>query len=99
MPKITLLSTGEVHEVPAETSFLEFCEQNDIDHDFGCTVGSCGTCHLVIAQGGENVQPITEEEADTLFMVTEEDGARLGCQLVVSGDITIRPAKDRDAAH
>ncbi len=96
MPKITLLKNGEVYEVASGTSFLEFCEENDIEQDFGCTVGSCGTCRLVLAQGAENVQPITEEEADTLFMVTEEEGARLGCQLVVNGDISVRPASDRD---
>ena len=90
------MKTDEVYEVPEGTSFLEFCEQNDIDHDFGCTVGSCGTCHLVLEAGADNVQPITEEEADTLFMVTEEDNARLGCQIVVSGDISVRPGTDRD---
>ena len=96
MPKIIFLKTGEVHEVPSGTSFLEFCEANDLPQAFGCTVGSCGTCRLVLEEGGENVQPITEEEEDTLFMVTSEDNARLGCQLIVNGDIALRPAADRD---
>lgn len=96
MPKITFLTTGEVHEVPSGTSFLEFCEANDAPHDFGCTVGSCGTCRLVLEEGADNVQPITEEEQDTLDMVTDEPGARLGCQMIVYGDVALRPARDRD---
>lgn len=96
MPKVTFLKTGDVYEVPVGASLLEFCEANDAPHDFGCTVGSCGTCRLVLEVGAENVQPITEEEEDTLFMVTDEPAARLGCQLIVNGDIALRPAADRD---
>jgi hypothetical protein len=29
-------------------------------------------------------------------MVTDEKGARLGCQLTILGDIAIRPARDID---
>ena len=96
MPKITFLATGEVYEAAEGTPFLEVCEANNAPHDFGCTVGSCGTCRLVLEQGADNVQPPTEEELDTLYMVTTEEGARLGCQLIVSGDISVRPATDRD---
>jgi adenylate cyclase len=96
MPKITFLTTGETYEVSPGTSFLDFCQENDMPHDFGCTVGSCGTCRLVLVEGAGNVQPITEEEADTLFMVTHERGARLGCQLIVNGDIAVRKAADHD---
>ena len=96
MPKITFLRNGETYEVPVGTSFLEFCQSHDVPHDFGCTVGSCGTCRLVLVEGADNVQPIDDEEADTLFMVTDEKGARLGCQMIVYGDIALRPAVDRD---
>ncbi len=96
MPRITFLTSGATHEVPAGTSFLDFCQENETPHEFGCTVGSCGTCRLVLEEGADHVNPITEEEQDTLFMVTHEEGARLGCQLVVNGDITLRPAKDKD---
>lgn len=92
MPKITFIKTGQTFEVPAGTSFLEFCQENDAPHDFGCTVGSCGTCALVLESGAENVQPIDDEESETLEMVTNEAGARLGCQMIVNGDIALRPA-------
>jgi|SRR5688572_33506713 adenylate cyclase len=96
MPKITFLKTGQTFEVPAGTSFLAFCQEHDAPHDFGCTVGSCGTCRSVLEQGAGNVNPITESEQDTLDMVTDEKGARLGCQLTIHGDIAIRPARDID---
>jgi len=90
MPIITFAKTGETHEIEAGGSFLDFCQANDLPHDFGCTVGSCGTCCLVLEAGVENVQPIDDEERETVEMCTAEPGARLGCQMKVNGDITVR---------
>jgi ferredoxin len=90
MPKITLLSNGKTYEVQPGTSFLAFCQETDAPHDFGCTVGSCGTCRLVLVKGTENVNQPTGEELETVEMCTDVDGARLGCQLIVRGDVTIR---------
>ena len=92
MPKITFLKTGTTVEVPAGTNYLEYCQENDMPQDFGCTVGSCGTCTIVLDAGGENIQAITEDESETVEMCTDEAGARLGCMLVVNGDISLRPA-------
>lgn len=91
MPRITFLKTGQSFEVPAGTSYLEFCQTNEVPQDFGCTVGSCGTCCLVLEEGADHVQPLSDEERETVEMVTDEEG-RLGCQLVVNGDISLRPA-------
>jgi ferredoxin len=92
MPKLTFSKTGQTFEVPAESSFLEFCQENDAPHDFGCTVGSCGTCILVFDSGAENVNPMSQDEKETVEMTTSREGARLGCQLRIFGDIAIRPA-------
>jgi 2Fe-2S ferredoxin len=92
MPKITFLRTGETFDVPAGTRFLDFCQENNAPHDFGCTVGSCGTCVLVLEQGADQIQPIDDEERETVEMCTDEPGARLGCQMIVNGDISLRPA-------
>lgn len=92
MPKITFAATGESHEVPIGTSYLEFCRAHNVPQDFGCTVGSCGTCRLEILEGAENVNASTEDERETVEMCTDVEGARLGCQLVVQGDITVRAA-------
>jgi len=90
MPKITLLRNGKTYEVPTGTSFLDFCVDQQAPHDFGCTAGSCGTCVSVLEQGAGNVNPITPDELETIGMCTTVKGARLGCQLKVLGDITVR---------
>jgi ferredoxin len=91
MPKLTFLKTGQSFEVPAGSSFLDFCQTNAAPHDFGCTVGSCGTCILRIEQGDRNVNPISGAERETVEMCTEIAGARLGCQLKIHGDVALRP--------
>lgn len=91
MPKLTFLATGQTFEVAPGTSFLDFCQKNNAPHDFGCTVGSCGTCRCVIEQGAEHVNPISAEEQETVEMCTDVPGARLGCQLKIQGDVALRP--------
>lgn len=91
MPKLTFQKTGESFEVPVGTSFLEFCQANEAPHEFGCTVGSCGTCVLVFGSGAGNVNPVSSEELETIEMCTDVKGARLGCQLKILGDIAIKP--------
>lgn len=92
MPRITFSHVSLDFEVPQDASFLEFCREHDAPQEFGCTVGSCGTCCIVIEQGAEHLAPVTDEERETIEMVTDEEGARLGCQMVVTGDLTLRPA-------
>lgn len=91
MPKLTFSKTGQTYDVPAGTSFLEFCQTHDAPHDFGCTVGSCGTCVLRIEAGVGNVNPISRDERETVEMCTAVEGARLGCQLTILGDVAVRP--------
>ena len=91
MPKLTFLDTTKTYDVPAGASFLQVAQEHG-EHDFGCTVGSCGTCRLEVVEGAAHVPPITAAERETVEMCTAVEGARLGCQLRVNGDIAIRPA-------
>jgi ferredoxin len=93
MPKLTYADTGESFEVPAGTNLLEFCQENTVPQDFGCTVGSCGTCRVVVVSGAENLNPAGDEELETVEMCTDEAGVRLGCQLVIGGDVTLKAAE------
>ena len=93
MPKITFAASGKTYEVPQGKSFLDFCEENSADHPFGCTQGICGTCCAEILSGAENLNQPTEEELETIRSVSGLEGARLGCQLKINGDITIRPVE------
>lgn len=91
MPKLTFLKSNQVFEVPAGTSFLEFCEDHPGLHDFGCQVGSCGTCVLTFGAGATNVNPPSKDELETIEMCTDVSGARLGCQLTIQGDCSVKP--------
>ncbi len=89
MPTITF--NGEAFEAPEGGSYLELAQNLGIPHEFGCTVGSCGVCRCEVIEGSDNVQPASDEERETLEMVTDHENARLGCQLKVTGDISVRP--------
>lgn len=91
MPKITFLKTGDTAEVEPGTRFLDHCQSTDAPHRFGCTVGSCGTCILEIVEGAENVNAIEDEERETVEQFTDHKSARLGCQLTINGDVSIKP--------
>ena len=90
MPKIRFLDDNTEAEVAAATPLLDHCLTNDAPIDFGCTVGRCGTCRVVVEEGAEQVNPLGDEERETLELATDHAGARLACQLVVNGDIALR---------
>lgn len=91
MPKLTYLPTGQTYDVPAGTRYIDFCGKEDLPQPFGCTVGSCGTCCVAVERGGEGLDMPSTDELDTVGMCTSQAGARLGCQLVIRGDIALRP--------
>ena len=89
MPKLTFVKHNQTFDVETGTRFLDFCEEHPGLHEFGCQAGSCGTCVLTIKAGADHVNPPSRDEKDTLEMCTEVQGARLGCQLVIGGDVAI----------
>jgi len=51
---------------------------------------ACTTCHVILKDGEENLSEQQEEEADELDSAPGLTmHSRLGCQAVVSGDLTI----------
>lgn len=91
MPKLTYLPTGQTYEIPSGARYVDFCGKQDLPQPFGCTVGSCGTCVVAIESGAANVDPASADERDTIEMATDVPNARLGCQLVIRGDVALRP--------
>jgi 2Fe-2S ferredoxin len=49
----------------------------------------CGECFVEIRTGAENCSPVEEQEKETLANTDRPDGARLACQLLVDGDVTV----------
>ena len=93
MPTLTFSVDDSTYEIPAGTSLLEYCETTETPQDYGCQAGSCGTCICVISAGAENVNAADDDELETIEMTTSVAGARLGCQLVINGDVTISPCE------
>jgi ferredoxin len=92
MPKLTFTQTGETFDLASGTSLLVFCQETQTPQTFGCTVGHCGACICRVTNGGENLNPPSEGELETLEQLESGEGARLGCQLEIQGDVTIAPA-------
>jgi len=91
MPKLTFPSTGQTYEVPEGTPLLDFCQSNETPVNFGCTMGSCGTCTSVVVDEGGTLDPPDEDEKDLLELTTDKPGARLICIMKMKGDISIEP--------
>jgi 2Fe-2S ferredoxin len=84
------LDEMEYSEHGKKGSLLDICLNHGIPLEHACGGNcACTTCHVIIKEGEENCSPLDEDEGDKL---DEAAGltlhSRLGCQVVVSGDVT-----------
>ena len=99
--KLTLLPDNRVIEFePAampfsehgkKTSILDVCLNHGAHLEHACG-GSCActTCHVIVKSGDEHLSPMDDDEADRLDMAPGLTlHSRLGCQAVMSGDVTV----------
>ena len=49
----------------------------------------CGECWVEVRSGAEHCSEVAQQEKDTLTNTDRPDGARLACQLLVDGDVTV----------
>jgi ferredoxin, 2Fe-2S len=103
--KVTFLPTGTVvtadparypygsHGQPG--SVLDIALANGVQIDCACGgVGVCGTCHVIVRAGKENLSQPTEDEMDVVDMARGcTVDSRLACQAVVGGDVTVEIPK------
>jgi 2Fe-2S ferredoxin len=85
---------GGKHGLPG--SVLDVALANGVAIEHACGgVGICGTCHVTITAGAENLSPASDDELDILDAVPAHTlHTRLACQAVVTGDVTVSiPAK------
>jgi ferredoxin, 2Fe-2S len=61
----------------------------ELEHSCGGNC-ACTTCHVIVKEGENNLTEMDEDEEDRLYLA---DGltlhSRLGCQCVVTGDVTV----------
>jgi 2Fe-2S ferredoxin len=61
----------------------------DLEHACGGNC-ACTTCHVIVKQGGANLSPMEEREADMLDIAASLTlHSRLACQAIVTGDVTV----------
>lgn len=74
-----------------KTSILDVCLNHGAHLEHACG-GSCActTCHVIVKSGDEHLSPMDDDEADRLDMAPGLTlHSRLGCQAVMSGDVTV----------
>ncbi|MEK6324089.1 MAG: 2Fe-2S iron-sulfur cluster-binding protein [Acidobacteriota bacterium] len=79
------------HEHGKEGSLLDIALNCGVNLEHSCGGNcACTTCHVIVKQGEGDLTEMDEDEEDRLYMA---DGltlhSRLGCQCVVTGDITV----------
>lgn len=91
MPKIKFLphheicpEGAEIEAEPGET-IIEAALRNDIEIEHACEMScACTTCHVILRQGFESLEPADETEEDLLDKAWGlEPTSRLSCQAVV----------------
>jgi ferredoxin len=102
MPKVTFVYGKEKKEVevPEGANLREEARKagvpvyTGIHRVLNCRgLGLCGTCRVLVKQGGENLSPRSKREriklALSLAIIGHEDEMRLSCQTRVLGDCTV----------
>jgi ferredoxin, 2Fe-2S len=101
VPKVTFVNTGQTvefesgklpyHEHGKPESLLDVAMNFGIQLDHACG-GSCActTCHVVVKAGDDHLSEPEDDELDRLDMAPGLTlHSRLGCQAVVTGDVTV----------
>lgn len=87
--RVTFSSTGRSVLVPRGTLLEEAAARTAACIPFGCRIGSCGACRLVVREGGANLSRATRAERATLRGTGASGEERLGCMARVFGDVII----------
>ena len=86
LPHVELCPEGAVIEAPAGQSICDALLENDIDIEHACEKScACTTCHVVIREGFNSLEPAEETEEDLLDKAWGlEPTSRLSCQALVA---------------
>jgi len=102
MPVIKILPhheycpNGAEIKAPAGTSICEALLENGINIEHACDMSrACTTCHVIVRQGFDSLEPAEEEEDDLLDKAWGlEPQSRLSCQAIVAReDLTVEIPK------
>jgi 2Fe-2S ferredoxin len=89
--KVTFLPLGKTVEVKEGFTVLDAAIENAIPLEHACGgVCACSTCHVIVKEGYEKLEPASEREEDMLdnaaCLTTR---SRLACQVEVHDDLVV----------
>jgi 2Fe-2S ferredoxin len=79
-------------------SLLDIAVSHGVHIEHACGgAGACGTCHVIVDTGMQNLSEPTDEELDRVEQVPgNAPNSRLACQAVVAGDVVVNvPGQNR----
>jgi 2Fe-2S ferredoxin len=92
MPKITVppdpeyAPRGATIDASTGTSLCDALLENGIEHACG-KVGACTTCHVIVTQGSESLNPTSDDEDDMLDRAWGlHPRSRLSCKVRIGAD-------------
>ncbi len=96
LPHAEYCPAGAEINAPAGTSICEALLENHIEIEHACEMScACTTCHVIVRQGFESLNPSDESEDDLLDRAWGlEPQSRLSCQAILAQkDVTIEIPK------
>jgi 2Fe-2S ferredoxin len=87
LPHVELCPEGAVIEAKPGKTICDTLLENGIEIEHACEKScACTTCHVIVREGFESLNPSTEKEDDLLDKAWGlEPESRLACQAVVDG--------------
>ena len=91
MPKLKILEINKELSIEPGIPILIGASLQGVNFGFVCGGNAaCGTCTIVVKEGGENLSPRNSKEAFLAKAMMLNDDQRLGCQTEMgSGDLTV----------
>ncbi len=88
LPHVELCPEGAVLEVQPGKSICDTLLENGIEIEHACEKsGACTTCHVVVREGFDTLEPAEDDEEDLLDRAWGlEPTSRLSCQAIVPED-------------
>lgn len=88
LPHDTLCPEGAVLDVAPGVSICDAALQNGIEIEHACEKScACTTCHVIVREGYQSLEPPTEDEEDLLDKAWGlEPESRLSCQALVANE-------------
>ena len=86
LPHAELCPQGAQLDVPAGTTICEALLDNNINIEHACDMScACTTCHVIVREGFNSLNPLDETEEDLLDRAWGlEPNSRLSCQAIVA---------------